>query len=44
MNKLRHQVVALAVALLVPASALPASVSDSRSWEFSVLLDGSKIG
>ena len=44
MTKGQKLVVVFAVALLLPTHAPSAQVDDSRSWEFSVLLDGSKIG
>lgn len=44
MTTLFRLVFACAVLLAMSASALSAAVSDNRSWEFSVLLDGSRIG
>jgi hypothetical protein len=44
MTKVLKLVAVFALALLLPAHAPSAPVDDSRSWEFSVLLDGSKIG
>ena len=44
MTKVYKLVVVFAVVLLLPTNAPSAPVDDSRSWEFSVLLDGSEIG
>ena len=44
MKSAQHFLGTVAVALLVLASAPSALASDTRSWEFSVLLDGDEIG
>lgn len=44
MTRIQMLVVAFAVVLLLPTNAPSAPVDDGRSWEFSVSLDGSKIG
>jgi hypothetical protein len=44
MRSVKHFASTVAVALLVLTSAPSAMASDSRSWEFSVLLDGDEIG
>lgn len=44
MNRMMRTAGVIAVVLLAQASATTALANDSRSWEFSVLLDGSEIG